>query len=235
MAQANNANQPEQSAVIASSQWKVLYRAGALAALISVVGIPLQIVAYIISPPPATALGYFNLFQSNWLLGLASMDLFYLATNILLVLTFPALYIILQRTNPPLAILGTLLGLVGIVALITARPSLEMLTLSQRYAAASTDAQRTVLLAAGELIVVMFNGTAYQLHLIVGALGLLLLAIAMLRSDVFSRATAYVGIAANAVTLGYFLPGVGIYLLLLSVLFYWIWYLQIARTLFRIR
>jgi hypothetical protein len=56
----------------------------------------------------------------------------------------------------------------------------------------------------------------------------------MLRSDVFSKKTAYVGIAANGVTLGYFIPVVGIYISIFSVLFYWIWYFQITHRFFQL-
>lgn len=235
MSPAINASQAEGSVVTTPASWTIAYRVGAVAAILSVVSIPFQIGVYLIAPPPATALGYFQLFQQNWWLGLISTDLFYLLTNLVLLATLPALCVALWRFNPTLTSLGALLGLVGIVALIVARPSLELATLSRQYAAAESEAQRAGYLAVGELLVATINGTAYQLHLILGSLGFLLLSVVMLSSPAFGKAIGYIGIAANAVTLGYWLPVVGVYLLLLSVLFFAIWYVLMARAFLRMK
>jgi hypothetical protein len=50
------------------------------------------------------------------------------------------------------------LSLVGIMAFIVARPAFEMLSLSDGYAAATSDAQRSAYLAAGEATLAVFPG-----------------------------------------------------------------------------
>ena len=56
----------------------------------------------------------------------------------------------------------------------------------------------------------------------------------MLLSDIFGKATAYVGIVTNIVVFGLYVPEVGVYISLLSVLGYVIWYILIARRLFQL-
>ncbi len=47
------------------SRWGWLCKIGGVAALLIVVILPIQIIAYIVSPPSSTAIDYFTLFQSN--------------------------------------------------------------------------------------------------------------------------------------------------------------------------
>ena len=51
------APEPERSADSTPTDWKKLYRTGALAALAIVVLVPLQIVVFVVWPPPATVSG----------------------------------------------------------------------------------------------------------------------------------------------------------------------------------
>jgi hypothetical protein len=53
----------------------------------------------------------------------------------------------------------------------------------------------------------------------------------MLRSSTFSRATAYVGIVTNIIVFGLYVPEIGVWISMLSVLGYLIWYILIARRL----
>jgi hypothetical protein len=56
----------------------------------------------------------------------------------------------------------------------------------------------------------------------------------MLRSSIFSKATAYVGIVSNVAVCSFFIPVVGIFLLFLSVPGYAIWYFLLARKFFQL-
>ena len=228
------ANQP--AAVInRESSWQWLYKLGGAAAFAAVLIIPITIIVYIAWPPPDTVIGHFEQFQSSWLVGLLGMDLLYLLTNIILIPTWLALYMALRRTNESFMTVALTLGLVGIVALITARPIVEMQALSDQHAAATTEAQQAIVLAAGEALLAIYHGTAFNLHYLLGTIGLLIISFVMLNSDAFGKRIATVGIAANVVTLGFYLPVIGIYISIFSVLFYWIWYLMIARRLWQIK
>jgi hypothetical protein len=214
--------------------WRWLYKAGGVAALLAVAISPIAVVVFLVSPPPETVAGHFALYQSNALLGLLGMDLLYLLANVASLPLVLALYVALRPANESVTLVAATLVLVGIVALIASNPAVEMLSLSERYAAATTDAERSLLLAAGEATVVRQTGTAYHAHYVLGSLGLLVLSVLMLRSDVFGKATATTGILANAIVFGLYVPVIGVYLSLFSVVFYLAWYILIARRLFQL-
>jgi hypothetical protein len=81
-------------------------------------------------------------------------------------------------------------------------------------------------------------------------MGLLLIAVAglivsvvMLRNKTFNKVTAYAGILANVFQLAEppvilvpanFYQNIGLFLILISFVFYVMWYLLLARTLFRL-
>jgi len=216
------------------SRWNWLYKVAGMAALITAVLIVVQMIVFILWPPPSTAIDYFNLFQDSTLLGLLALDLLYVIDNVLLIPILLALYVALRRTNEPLMIIGAALGFVGIAALFASNPAVNMHFLSGQYAAAATDAQRSLFLAAGEAMLAVYSGTAYHLSLILGSVALVIIPVVMLQSNIFSKATAYMGILANVFALGFYVSKIGIYILLFSVVFLLIWYILITRTLFRL-
>ena len=124
----------------ADSRWKGLYKVGGAAALTMLVLIPIQIIIFTVWPPPSTVDGYFTLFQNNRLLGLLSLDLLYMLTNALLVLIYLALHAALKRASESFMAIALALGLVGIAAYFASNTAFEMLSLSNQYAAATTDA-----------------------------------------------------------------------------------------------
>jgi hypothetical protein len=109
-----------------------------------------------------------------------------------------------------------------------------MAALSDWYAAATTDAQRATALAAGEAMLALWQGTAFQAAYILGSAAGILLGVVMLRSGVFGRPTGWLAIAANAIGLGLYLPRVGVLVAVFSVVFLEVWYLLLARRLYRL-
>ena len=193
-----------------------------------------QMIVFITWPPPSTAIDYFKLFQDNALLGFLALDLLYVIDNVLLIPILLALYVALRRTNEPFMLIGAALGFVGIAALFASNPAANMHFLSGQYAAAATDAQRSLLLAAGEAMLAVYSGTAYHVSLILGSVALVIISVVMLQSKIFSKATAYMGVLANVLALGLYVPKIGIYILFFSIVFLWIWYILITRRLFRL-
>jgi len=114
--------------------------------------VPLQMVVIVAWGQPDTALGWFDLFGRNELARLLSFELLFVINAVLGVGTTLALYVALRRVNESLMTVALALGLLEAVAFVAARPALEMLYLSDRYASAATDAQRDALLAAGEAV-----------------------------------------------------------------------------------
>jgi len=60
------------------------------------------------------------------------------------------------------------------------------------------------------------------------------ISVVMLRSRTFTKATAYMGILSNVLALGLYVPRIGIYILLFSIIFLWVWYILVTRSFFRL-
>jgi hypothetical protein len=203
----------------AETHWIWLFRVGGWAALVSVVFIPIAVAVYATSPPPSTVQDWFALFQSNKLVGLLDLDLLMLAGYILYVPTLLALYVALRRTSESFMAIGLALGLIAAAVYLTSNPSFSMLLLSEQYAGATSEAQRSQLLAAGQTMLAMWQGTAYDVGYVLSGIAGLIVALVMLRGNVFSKTTAFLGVATNALAL---VPptigGIGIVLALLSLI-----------------
>lgn len=127
----------------AKPRWRGLYGAGGASALVMVALILVQVTVYASWPPPAfdgPVLPWFELLQDNRLLGLLSLDLLYLVDSAPLVVIYLALYVALRRTSVSAMMVGTVLGMVGVVAYYASNTSFEMLYLSNQYAVAATEA-----------------------------------------------------------------------------------------------
>jgi hypothetical protein len=214
--------------------WKVLYQVGGVAALLAAAIIPIAIIVYFVSPPPSTVIDYFTLFQNSKLLGLLAMDLLLIVGNVFGLLLLLALYVALRRASESWMAIALALGLVGVAAYFASNTAFNMLSLSDQYAAATTDGQRAMFLAAGQAMLAIYNGTAFHVSYVIGAVAFLIIAVVMLRSNLFSRAAAYLGIAANVIALGLYVPTIGIYISIFSVLFLFIWYILIAQRLLQL-
>lgn len=181
-----------------------------------------------------TAIEWFNLFQENELLGLLGMDLLLIVDQVLAILGALALYVILRRSSEYLMAIALLLGFVGIAAYLASKPAFNMMSLSEQYQAATTEARRTALAGAGGAMLAVYYGTAFQLGYILQAIAGIITSVVMLRSRVFNNVTAYAGIPGGVIAFGLYVPTVGIFTSIFSVLFYEIWYILIARRLFQL-
>jgi len=141
-----------------NANWEPLYRVGGAAALITAVLIPLQIIVFIAWPPPleGSVIDWFRLFQDNWLLGLLSFDLLLIVDYVLLVPIVLALYVALRQISASLMAVATALYFVAIAAYFASNTAFEMLSLSEGYAAATTESQRAMYLAAGQAMLATF-------------------------------------------------------------------------------
>lgn len=211
--------------------WNKLYKISGVAAFVTVVLIPLSIVAFIVWP--AFPDDILNIIQDNWFAGLMSLDFMYLLSSVVSIPVFLILYVTLREVDESLSLLALVLGLLGLVLLVPARPIVEMFALSRQYAAAAGEAQRTAILVAKDFLLAQFEGSAYHGHYILGSASLLISAILMLRSSFYNKATAYVGIVTNIVVFGLYVPEIGAYISLLSVLGYFIWWIMLGLRFFR--
>jgi Domain of unknown function (DUF4386) len=214
--------------------WRTLYRAAGVAALITAVLVPIQLAVFIAYPFPETVTGWFQLLQDNPLAGLVDLDLLLVVDNVLLVVIALALYVALRPVSPSVTTMATGLWLLAIVLFVASNPALELLALSDRFAAAASEAQRSAVVAAGEALLAGWDGTAFQVGYVTGQLAGIMVGLVMLRSRRFGRAVPYTLIAGNVVGFGLYLPTVGLAISALSGLVLWAWYLLIAPRLFRL-
>ncbi|MGZ7056796.1 MAG: hypothetical protein ACXVK3_14835 [Candidatus Angelobacter sp.] len=225
-----------------ASNWTCLCRIGGIAAFVLIVYSLLTIVQLIVlGGPPATAAEAFRLLQGNRIVGLLRLDLPTIVAMPLYYFVFLGLFAALKRTDVANAILSTALAFVGVTLLLATPTALSMISLSQKYAAATTEATRTQFLAAGEAILAtdIWHGTGAIMGGILVQSGAVLISAVMLRSSVFSRTTAYLGILMHGLDLahivfGLFLPGTGVVLLAISGPFYPIWLFLVGRRLLRL-
>jgi hypothetical protein len=210
------------------SAWKTLYKIAGIAALITAVFIPVQIVVFITNPPPSTVIDWFTLFNNNRIIGLLDMDLLLVADSVLAIPIMLGLYFALRNVNKSIMTLALAFGFVALAAYFASNTCFNMASLSRQYAEATNISERAIYLAAGQAMLTNYTGTAFQINYFLGAVVLIAFSGAMLRSNVFSKTTGYLGIIANAIALGLYVPKVGIYISVFSVLFLWVWYLLIA-------
>lgn len=223
--------------VTADPRWKQLYNVGGIACTASAIIIVLGVIGYFIwpyAPGQATTATIFASIQNDWLGGLIQLDFLLLLGNLVSILLFVSLYVALKQVNESYALIALIVGLIGLAAIIPSRPIVEMFSLSNLYTSAATDAEKSHYLAAGEALLALFNGTSWIMNTFLGTFSLLISALLMLRGGIFSKATAYVGIVTNIVTLGFFVPGIGSILLFLSLPGMLIWDIQLARRFFQL-
>jgi MFS family permease len=159
----HTANQPQVGTHAGvRSGWRSTYRIGAIAAVAVLALVPIQAAVFIMWPPPATVGGFFSMFQQNAIVGLLALDLLLMASWILSALMFVALYAALRRTRESLVTIALIAELVGLAVYFGSNTSFSMLTLSQQYATATTDADRSLFLAAGQAMLALYTGTAFN-------------------------------------------------------------------------
>ena len=230
-----NIDQREHQAKSVDLSWKNLYRVAGVAALIMVFLTVIQVIVFNTNPQPGTAEGWFTLFHNNKLIGLLDMDLLLVADDVLAIPIFLAFYFILKQSSKSSMVLALILGLAGVVTYFASNTAFQMLSLSHQYALATTDAQRAMLLASGQSMLAIYEGTAFYVSNFIGTVALLIVSIIMVRNNVFGKATAYTGIIANVVGFGLFIPNtIGLALSVMSVLLLAIWWVMIARRFFHL-
>ncbi len=120
-----------------------------------------------------------------------------------------------------------------------ANTAFSMLSLSSHYAAATTAAQRAQFEAAGQAALTglaVTQGAGLQVANALNAIAGVLISVVMLRSTIFSKVTASVGLVGNVLELG--LPGVSVPFAVafaivgIGGVLLVIWYILIARQLF---
>jgi hypothetical protein len=226
--------------------WKPLFRTGVVAALLAAILFRRNIGAEVLlftgmESIPTSAADWFSLLQSNPFVGLSFLAVFDLVNIFLVGIVFLALAALLWPVNKSLTIMAIASGLVGIAVSFSTNISFSMMSLGQQYAAASGEAQRAALLAAGQSLLASsgamayFPGTGTYMSYLLIALAVVLLAGQLLPTH---RITAIFGMLAGGCDLAYcltfaFSPGLQVLFMAFGGAFWMIWHLLIARILFQ--
>jgi len=232
-----------------TSAWRGLYKVGGAAALIAGLifrrNFGAEVSLFSSQAPPSTIGDWFSLLHQNRLLGLTYLAVFDIVDYALLVLMFLALYVALRRTNPSAMLIATTLGIAGTAVYFASNNIFSMLFLSEQYAAATTETQRSMLLAAGQAVLALnnpgavFEGTGiYMSFLLLAAAGLIISS-TMLQSNLFNRVTAWIGILASGLDLTYCLtfaivPALTVFLMSAAGLFFMLWHILVGLRLFQL-
>lgn len=189
---------------------------------------------------PVKTLDWFAFLQVHPIFGFTFLNGFDMVNFILAGVVFLVLFAVLSRTDLGFMILGVAFMLVAIVVYIASNPAFPMLALSGQYAAATTDAQRAALVSAGEAVLAAksVGSTGQNVAFVSFHVAGLIVSLVMLRSGIFSKTTAYLGMLFNGFGLGFpvamalapgsvFIPGAA---WVIGVVFWVFWYIGIART-----
>ena len=197
----------QSQALNVDSSSKSLYRLGGVVALL----VPLVALVDIITamlqgeaaaPGTLSATQWFAIFQDNSFLGLSNLGLLNVIYNSLAVPLFFALYVALRRVDRTYAGLAAILLVMGATVYIATNTAFPMFALSGQYASATTEAQKTLIAAAGQAVLAREDLTpgTFMGFFLTEAAGIMM-ALAMLRSRIFSKWTAVTGLLAYGVLL----------------------------------
>lgn len=176
-------------------EWKGLALLGAWAALASVVLIGVQIGAYALWPPPETTVEFFEMLVTNPVAGLWSLDVMYIVSNLLAFLVYLGLAVVLWRVSRSAVAVALGFGTLGMAAYMASPRPVEMLSLASAYFKAGP-AEQVALVATGDGMLATWMGTAFDIYYFFNLVTLLVFAVLMYRSAVFTRATALWGLVA---------------------------------------
>jgi hypothetical protein len=229
---------------ITPSGWRSLYKLGGAAALLTLLTALIEIIITFLPggyTTTDTVIDWFKLLQDNWFLGLRNLGLLNIVMTALAIPLFFALYTAHRRVDQFYATLAMIISLIGATVFYATNRAFPMLDLSSQYAAATTEAQKTILEAAGKAMLAVGQshtpGTFLAFSL--SEIGSIMMCIVMLRGKVFSRVTAYAGILGFGLLFVFeilssfasSLPDAILILAMVGGLSNMTWYLLIARRL----
>jgi hypothetical protein len=225
------------------SSWKSLYRIGGVAPLITLTIYLSQLLIIIVSGEtyPTTPESWFALFQRSKPLGLIFLNALDVFSIAILGLMFLALYVALRSTNPSYMAVATFFAFLGVAVFVSARAEMvtATLSLSNQFAIATTEAQRSQILAAGHAVMALSRATPETLGFFFITIASLIISVVILQSGTFSKMIAYLGILGSVIVLAndisiVIAPSMATILMPLSGLVWLIWWILVGQKLLRL-
>ncbi len=188
--------------------YKSLYRFGGAAGMVVALLTVIEVIFFTLYPQPSTVRGWFELFQVSPIIGLLDFWGLEILMYAMYAMVFLALYVVLRRVNQSGMAIAVTLALLGIAIFFATNNPFSMLSLSTKYAAATTEVQRSTLLAAGEAVIANTNQRVvggFNIGFFLVSTAGLLISLVMLQGSSFSRLAAYDGVLAFGFSLADFL------------------------------
>lgn len=225
-----------------NQNWKSLYKIGGVAALaLLAYCLVTMVVVFGVGSQPQTAQEVLDMLHQNRLAGLLRLDALTTLCMPLYYLLFLSFYIALRKTHETYAAITLLLGCAGLTLFLAAPSFISWLTLSDKFAMATSQEQKILLLAAGEAILVtdIWHSSSAMVGGLLLQTSTVLISVAMLRSNAFSKLTGWVGLVTHGLDLAHIpflliVPVVGELLMVIGGTLYLVWFPLVARDFFRL-
>jgi hypothetical protein len=197
----------------------------------------------VLNPPPDTVEEYYNMLNANKFIGLLRLDILTVFIVPFYFVLIYSLFEALNKTNPELTLLSTILVFAGITAFLATPSAFSYLHLSEKFAAATSELERNQLITAGETLfasdMLHGKGTGVIIGGLLTETGILALSIIMLNSNVFNKVTAYTGIVTHGLDLihiliGLFFPSIGVTIMAIAGTLYLLWFPLLGVRLFKL-
>ncbi|KPK83706.1 MAG: hypothetical protein AMS27_12030 [Bacteroides sp. SM23_62_1] len=224
------------------SGWNRLSTIGGLAAIIFLVySVVTMLLLITIGGQPSTIEECFSLLQNNRFIGLLRLDILTFFIVPFYYLLFLGFWVSLRKIHIAYTTLATVIAFAGITLFLSDFSIFQLISVSDKYGNATTEAQKLQLLSAGEMI--LHSGLWTSSGIILGGILLqiafVLISIVMLWSNVFSKLTGYVGIATHGLDLmhiliAFFLPKLGVILMVIAGPLYLLWFPLVGFRLLRL-
>jgi hypothetical protein len=221
-----------------------LYRLAAVAAWIVAFLTVAEVIAFTFLPQPTTVGDWFVLFQASPIAGLVGFYGLEVPMYLMFALVFLALYVVLKPANPSAMAVALTFALLGIAVFLATNNPFSLLSLSRQFAAATTEAHRSALLAAGEAILANTNQRAiggFNLGLFLVSVSGLIVSVVMLAAGSLPRSTGYLGILAFGLSLADYLRqaftssvAIALLVILPGALLLLIWFVLVGRRLWQL-
>lgn len=231
----------------ADQNWRNLYKIGGIAALGTVlVGVTEMGITFLPGGNAAftTVFDWFTLFQNNWFMGLRNLGLLNILFYALDIPIFFALYGAHRKTSQTLAGLAIIISFIGVAVFYATNRAFAMLDISNQYVLATTEAQRSILAAAGQamLSVGQSHTPGTFIAFFLSEFASLLISVVILQGKLFSKTNAYVGFIGFSFMLIFeicasFVPalqGVAMIFAMLGGILSLVWEILVAQKLFHL-
>jgi hypothetical protein len=185
----------------AANSWKWIYKFGAVAALAAMLANLLDVLlgfggTEMVTYGSKSAIQWFAIYHDSWFRGVYALGILNIVYIVAMLPVYFALFGAHFRKH---AIAGALTIIIFITAMsmyISNNAAIPLLVLSNKYAVASTEMQKMILIAAGEAVLARgedFTAGSF-LALFLNGLAAICISLVMLRGGIFGKVNAWIGI-----------------------------------------